>query len=100
MQALDSYRSRFDSVQDCHYLISNSLGAMPNEGHKAAAAYAGMLVFGIVMALLGAVLPALSARLEYSVADIGGLFLAMNSAMLVPAKRSMARTSSMQREIN
>lgn len=48
-----------------------------------AAAYSGMLVFGIVMALLGAVLPALSARLDYSVADIGGLFLAMNSAMLV-----------------
>lgn len=48
-----------------------------------AAAYAGMLVFGIVMALLGAVLPALSARLEYSVSGIGALFLAMNSAMLV-----------------
>ncbi len=47
-----------------------------------AAAYAGMLVFGIVMALLGAALPALSERLAYSLADIGGLFLAMNSSML------------------
>lgn len=48
-----------------------------------AAADAGMLVFGIVMALLGAVLPALSGRLDYSAADIGKLFLAMNSAMLL-----------------
>jgi len=46
------------------------------------AAYAGMFVFGIVMALLGAVLPALSGRLEFQVADIGTLFLAMNLAML------------------
>jgi fucose permease len=46
-------------------------------------AYAGMFVFGIVMALLGAVLPALSGRLEFQVEDIGTLFLAMNLAMLV-----------------
>lgn len=46
------------------------------------AAYSGMFVFGIVMALLGAVLPALSGRLEFQVADIGTLFLAMNFAML------------------
>lgn len=46
------------------------------------AAYAGMFVFGIVMALLGAVLPALSDRLEFQVADIGTLFLAMNLTML------------------
>ena len=42
MTDLSHYRSRFDSVQNCHYLISNSLGAMPNEGHQAAAAYAEM----------------------------------------------------------
>lgn len=47
-----------------------------------AAAYAGMFVFGIVMALLGAILPALAAQLQFEVADIGTLFLAMNGAML------------------
>lgn len=47
-----------------------------------AAAYAGMFVFGIVMALLGAILPALAGRLEFQVADIGTLFLVMNGAML------------------
>jgi FHS family glucose/mannose:H+ symporter-like MFS transporter len=46
-------------------------------------AYAGMFVFGIVMALIGAILPALSGRLEFGLADIGTLFLAMNLAMLV-----------------
>lgn len=51
-------------------------------GLLSAAAYAGMFVFGIVMALLGAVLPALSGRLEFQVADIGTLFLAMNLTML------------------
>ncbi len=47
-----------------------------------AAAYAGMFVFGIVMALLGAVLPALSGRLAFEVADIGRLLLYMNLTML------------------
>jgi FHS family glucose/mannose:H+ symporter-like MFS transporter len=47
------------------------------------AAYAGMFVFGIVMALLGAILPSLASRLEFHTADIGTLFLAMNAAMLV-----------------
>ena len=46
------------------------------------AAYSGMFVFGIVMALLGAILPAMANRLEFAVADIGTLFLAMNAAML------------------
>ncbi|HWR51971.1 MAG TPA: MFS transporter [Bryobacteraceae bacterium] len=46
------------------------------------AAFAGMLVFGIVMALLGAVLPPLSGRLQFSPAGIGTLFLTMNMAML------------------
>jgi MFS transporter, FHS family, glucose/mannose:H+ symporter len=48
-----------------------------------AAAYAGMFVFGIVMALLGAVLPELSARLQFSLGSIGTLFLVMNFAMLL-----------------
>ena len=42
-----------------------------------------MFVFGIVMALVGAVLTPLSTRLKFEVADIGTLFLAMNCAMLV-----------------
>ncbi len=46
------------------------------------AAYAGMFVFGIVMALLGAILPTLAGRLQFATQDIGTLFLAMNGAML------------------
>lgn len=46
------------------------------------AAYAGMFAFGIVMAVLGAVLPSLSARLQIETADIGTLFLVMNGGML------------------
>lgn len=45
-------------------------------------AYAGMFVFGIVMALLGATLPSLSSRLHFETADIGTLFLVMNGGML------------------
>lgn len=47
------------------------------------AAYAGMFVCGVMFALLGAVLPALATRLSFSLADIGTLFLVMNSAMLL-----------------
>src|SRR5690348_12037458 len=47
------------------------------------AANAGMLVFGVVMALLGAVLPALSARIGFDLAQAGQLFLVMNLCMLV-----------------
>ncbi len=42
-----------------------------------------MFVFGIVMALVGAVVPALSERLAVTLADVGTLFLVMNFAMLV-----------------
>lgn len=45
-------------------------------------AYAGMFVFGIVMALLGAILPALAGHLQFQTRDIGTLFLVMNGAML------------------
>jgi len=48
-----------------------------------AAAYAGMLVFGVVMALLGAVLPPVSARIGFDLAHAGQLFLAMNFGMLL-----------------
>jgi FHS family glucose/mannose:H+ symporter-like MFS transporter len=46
------------------------------------AAYGGMFVFGIVMALLGAILPSLAGRLQFATADIGTLFVFMNGAML------------------
>jgi FHS family glucose/mannose:H+ symporter-like MFS transporter len=48
-----------------------------------AAAYAGMFAFGIVMALLGAVLPLLAERVHFDLAHAGDLFLVMNAAMLV-----------------
>jgi FHS family glucose/mannose:H+ symporter-like MFS transporter len=46
------------------------------------AACGGMFVFGIVMALIGAILPSLAGRLQFATADIGTLFLYMNGAML------------------
>lgn len=45
-------------------------------------AFAGMFVFGIVMALLGAVMPVLSTRLSLGLDDVGTLFLVTNGAML------------------
>ncbi len=47
------------------------------------AAYAGMFGFGIVMALLGALLPLLAGRLHFDLAQAGDLFLVMNAAMLI-----------------
>ena len=47
-----------------------------------AAAYAGMFVFGIVMALLGAVLPILAQHVRFDLARAGDLFLIMNGGML------------------
>ncbi|MPZ20267.1 MAG: MFS transporter [Luteitalea sp.] len=48
-----------------------------------ASACAGMFLFGIVMAIVGAVAPMLAERLDLDVAGIGTLFLVMNGAMLV-----------------
>lgn len=45
-------------------------------------AYAGLFLFGIAMALLGAVLPALSSRLGVDLAEAGTLFLVMNACIL------------------
>jgi fucose permease len=42
-----------------------------------------MFGFGIVMALLGAILPLLVSRLHFDLSEAGGLFLAMSAAMLV-----------------
>jgi fucose permease len=46
-------------------------------------AHAGMFVFGIVMALVGAVVPTLTGSLALTPGQVGTLFLAMNFAMLV-----------------
>ncbi len=40
MSDLESYRSQFYSLRNCHHLISNSLGAMPNDARLMAARYA------------------------------------------------------------
>jgi fucose permease len=48
-----------------------------------AAAYCGMLTFGIVMALLGSVLPLVSQRAQFDMAQAGELFLVMNFCMLL-----------------
>jgi fucose permease len=44
---------------------------------------AGMFVFGIVMAILGAILPTLFATIALDKAEAGNLFLVMNFAMLI-----------------
>lgn len=46
-------------------------------------AFAGMFVFGIVMAVLGAILPSLFGKIGFSEGAAGSLFLTMNFAMLV-----------------
>ena len=52
-------------------------------GRLTASAFAGMFVFGIVMAILGAILPSLFARISMGKAEAGNLFLIMNFAMLI-----------------
>jgi FHS family glucose/mannose:H+ symporter-like MFS transporter len=47
-----------------------------------AAAFAGMFLFGVAAALLGATLPLLSERLEIGLGRVGALFLVMNACML------------------
>ncbi len=44
--------------------------------------WAGMFVFGIVMALIGAVIPVLSEQIGFGLGDVGRLFLVMNATML------------------
>jgi fucose permease len=46
-------------------------------------AWAGLFLFGLAMALLGAILPLLSERLRFDLAQAGTLFLVMNAAILV-----------------
>ena len=45
-------------------------------------AWAGIFVFGIVMAILGAILPSLFERIQFSKSEAGNLFFYMNLAML------------------
>jgi FHS family glucose/mannose:H+ symporter-like MFS transporter len=47
-----------------------------------ASACAGIFVFGIVMAILGAILPSLFSRIQFSKSEAGNLFFYMNLAML------------------
>ena len=51
-------------------------------GRLQAAAFAGMFLFGIAAALLGATLPVLSERLEIGLGRVGTLFLVLNACML------------------
>lgn len=60
--------------------MSTAPGVRP--GRLQAAAFAGMFLFGIAAALLGATLPLLSERLEIGLGRIGTLFLVMNACML------------------
>ncbi|MGH9627378.1 MAG: MFS transporter, partial [Bryobacteraceae bacterium] len=68
-----------------HTLMSAAHVVHPIPASRAltSVASAGMFVFGIVMALLGAVMPALSERLTFTLTDAGTLFLIMNFAMLM-----------------
>ncbi|MHB8056051.1 MAG: MFS transporter, partial [Candidatus Aminicenantales bacterium] len=52
-------------------------------GRLQISAFTGIFVFGIVMAVLGAILPSLFERLKIDKAEAGRLFLFMNFAMLV-----------------
>lgn len=52
-------------------------------GWLSGAAFSGMCGFGIAMALLGAILPLISQRLHFDLAQAGELFLLMNATMLV-----------------
>jgi len=51
-------------------------------GRLQLAAFAGMFLFGIAAALLGATLPLLSGRLQIGLGRVGTLFLVMNACML------------------
>jgi fucose permease len=56
--------------------------SVPRTGVLDGIAFAGMFVFGIVMALLGAVMPVLTERLSLGLDDVGTLFLVTNASML------------------
>lgn len=57
-------------------------GIQDSRPDPSVAAFAGMFLFGIAAALLGATLPLLSERLEIGLGRVGTLFLVMNACML------------------
>ncbi len=57
--------------------------ARVHAGWLRGSAFSGMFGFGIAMALLGAILPLISERLHFDLAQAGDLFLVMNATMLV-----------------
>lgn len=61
----------------------NSVERSENISGLMSSACAGMFVFGIVMAILGAILPALFERIQFSKGEAGNLFFTMNLAMLL-----------------
>jgi FHS family glucose/mannose:H+ symporter-like MFS transporter len=64
-------------------MSSDAPAREPGRGRLTASAFAGMFVFGIVMAILGAILPTLFERLGFGAGAAGDLFLTMNFAMLL-----------------
>jgi fucose permease len=59
--------------------------AAERSGMLDAVAYAAIFVFGIVMALVGAVMPVLTGRVALDLGDVGTVFLVTNASMLVAA---------------
>ncbi len=57
--------------------------AEPRSGMLDVVAYAAIFVFGIVMALVGAVMPVLTGRLSLDLGDVGTVFLVTNGSMLI-----------------
>jgi fucose permease len=57
--------------------------AAPRSRTADVAAYAAIFVFGIVMALVGAVMPVLTGRLSLDLSDVGTVFLVTNGSMLI-----------------
>jgi MFS family permease len=70
-------------ASDPIFVINDRVQSRIRPRWLSAAAYAGMFGFGIVMALLGALLPVLARRLQFDLSHAGDLFLIMNAAMLV-----------------
>ncbi|HYN02917.1 MAG TPA: MFS transporter [Vicinamibacteria bacterium] len=60
----------------------SALGRHNSRPDPSVAALAGMFLFGIAAALLGATLPLLSERLQIGLGRVGTLFLVMNACML------------------
>ncbi|MGA2362265.1 MAG: MFS transporter [Candidatus Aminicenantales bacterium] len=64
-------------------MTSQDRSAPSHPSKLMSSAFAGMFVFGIVMAVLGAILPSLFEKIGFSTGAAGNLFLTMNFAMLV-----------------